>query len=566
MNLMHNLLARVPVAITAVLTACAAANPGGGAAAAYGPFLAARYADARQDPAAASHFYGLARQADPGNQSLIDESFIAAILAGDSAAPGLARRVGANALAAMLLGNQAALQGDYAAAGQEFSQLPPDNLSGLLSPLLLAWAKAGAGDPAGAIGLLAPHAGSTPFGPIYVLNAALIADQAGDMKTAAAYYASADTGDQSPNLRLAQILASWAARQGNAAAARAELARMAATHPSLALALPVLQTNAAQPVITSPTDGMAEAYLTLAGSLAQPSQALLRETFLRFALALRPDLAAARLLLANLQAGGDRPANAATPDSGLANAMVAKALATLRPIPVNDPLYAPAALQQANLLAALGQTAAAVALLNQLAAASPGSIDPLQEAGDILRDNGQFTDAIAYYSRAIAALPSPTPAAAWPLYYDRGIAEDQTGNWSAAEPDMQTALSLAPNQPYVLNYLGYSWALRGENLPQARAMLQQAAGLAPNEGAIIDSLGFVNLRQGDTADALKLLTRAVEMAPDDAEVNAHLGDAFYAAGQTLQADYQWHRALALKPDPKLQAQIADKLKQFAPPG
>jgi Flp pilus assembly protein TadD len=244
---------------------------------------------------------------------------------------------------------------------------------------------------------------------------------------------------------------------------------------------------------------------------------------------------------------------------------MAQALATLQPIPSSDPIFAPAALQEANLMAALGQPAQAVKLLAQLAAAYPASIDPLEEAGDILRGNNQFSDSISYYSRAIAALPQPAPVSAWTLYYDRGISEDQNGDWAAAQPDMQTALSLSPNQPYVLNYLGYTWALRGENLARAHSMLQQAAGLDPNEGAIIDSLGFVSLRQGDTADALKLLTQAVEMAPDDAEVNAHLGDAFFAAGEKLQADYQWQRALALKPDPKLQAEIEGKLKQFQPP-
>jgi Tfp pilus assembly protein PilF len=75
----------------------------------------------------------------------------------------------------------------------------------------------------------------------------------------------------------------------------------------------------------------------------------------------------------------------------------------------------------------------------------------------------------------------------------------------------------------------------------------------------------VNLKEGDTSEALKLLTQAVEMDPDDAEVNAHLGDAFYAAGLHLQADYQWQRALALKPDAKLQAEITSKLKQVQPP-
>jgi Flp pilus assembly protein TadD len=96
-------------------------------------------------------------------------------------------------------------------------------------------------------------------------------------------------------------------------------------------------------------------------------------------------------------------------------------------------------------------------------------------------------------------------------------------------------------------------------------MLQQAVGLDPNEGAIVDSLGYVNLKEGDTSEALKLLTQAVEMDPDDAEVNAHLGDAFFAAGLRLQADYQWQRALALKPDAKLQAEITSKLKQVQPP-
>jgi tetratricopeptide (TPR) repeat protein len=560
--MINRLIRRGSVAISVVLSACAAANPGSASdsTAAYGPFLAARYADSQQDSAAATRYYALALAADPGNQSLIDEGFIAALLAGSPRAPALARQVTGNALAVMLIGNQDALQGDYADAEKQFSLLPRDNLSALLSPLLIAWAKAGAGDPAGALAGLVPLAGNSPFGPVFIINAALIADAGGDVKDAAQLYADAATGDSAPNLRLAQIIASWDARQGNGAKARAELALMAQTHPSLAIALPALQTDAAQPVITSATDGLAEAYLSIAGSLNQPAQALLQVTFLRFALQLRPDLSAARLLLANTQAGGDQQSNAPVPDNALQ-----AALATLQPIPQSDPLYAPAALQEANLMAALGQTAPAVALLDQLAAANPDSIDPLEEAGDILRGNGAFTASIGYYSRAIAALPQPAPASAWSLYYDRGISEDQGGNWAAAEPDMQMALSLSPNQPYVLNYLGYTWALHGENLAQAHAMLQQAAGLDPNEGAIIDSLGFVNLQEGDTADALKLLTQAVEMDPDDAEVNAHLGDAFFAAGEKLQADYQWQRALALKPEPKLQAQIEGKLKQFLPP-
>jgi tetratricopeptide (TPR) repeat protein len=565
MKLMRFLRPRAALAATVALSACAAANPGSASdsqtGTAYGSFLAARYADAQQDPAAATRYYGMALQADPGNPSLIDEGFIAAVLAGSNQAPALATQVNGNAIAVMLLGNQAALAGNYAQAQQEFSQLPHDQLSGLLQPLLLAWAKFGAGDTAGALGVLVPQANGSPFGAVYILNAALIADEANDMKDAVALYNAADQGDQAPNLRMAQIMASWKARQGEPDAARAELEQMAATHPSLAAALPNLEAHVAAPVIGNANDGLAEAYLSVAGALTQPSQTLLQVTFLRFALSLRPDLAAARLLLANVQAGGNQTDPQAPPPT--ANQM-AQALATLTPIPPSDPLYAPAALQEATLMAALGQSGQAVTLLTQLAATDK-NIDALETAGDILRDDNQFGEAISYYDKAIAMLPQPAPTGAWSLYYDRAICQDENGNWKAAEPDLQTALTLSPNQPYVLNYLGYTWALRGEKLPQAEAMLKEAVGLAPNEGAIIDSLGFVNLKEGDTQNAVKLLTQAVEMDPDDAEVNAHLGDAFYAAGLRLQADYQWQRALALKPDAKLQAQITSKLKQIAPP-
>ena len=557
---------RFAVALCIMLSACAAANPSGAANAddrtglAYGAFLAAEYAEAQQDPATAAAYYEAALHSDPGNPILINNGFISALLAGSPDSADLARQVPGNALATMLLGNQAAASGQFKTAETLFSQLPDDTLSGLLKPLLIGWMLAGGGDSTAALNVLVPAADNSPFGAVYILNAALIADNANDMKNAAQLYAAADTADQAPNLRLAQILASWKARQGQTEAAEAELQQMVATHPSLGIALPALEAEIAKPVITTPADGLAEAYLAVAGSLDQPAQVLLRTTFLRFALALRPDLSAARLLLANVQSGGEQPAAAPVQPIQLA-----QALATLQPVPQNDPLYGPAALQEASLLAALGQPDQAVALLDKLIAMSPDNIDALQEAGDILRGDGQFQPSIGYYDRAIASLPQPAPEAAWTLYYDRGISQDQGGDWQSAEADLRTALALSPNQPYVLNYLGYTWALRGQNMAQARNMLQQAVGLDPNEGAIIDSLGYVNLRQGNTTAALKLLTQAVELDPDDAEVNAHLGDAFWAAGMHLQAGYQWQRALGLQPDAKLQAEIEGKLKQIEPP-
>jgi tetratricopeptide (TPR) repeat protein len=231
-----------------------------------------------------------------------------------------------------------------------------------------------------------------------------------------------------------------------------------------------------------------------------------------------------------------------------------------------DVLYGPAGLQQANLLAALGRPQEAVAVLDGLIAAAPDDLDLLANAGDVLRNANQPAAAIGYYDRAIALVGNPPPPGTWVLFFDRGIGEDALGNWKAAQPDMLKALSLAPNQPYVLNYLGYSWAMHGEQLDKAQAMLKQAVGLAPNDGAVIDSLGYVTLREGDVKTAVALLTQAVELDPDNAEVNAHLGDAFWQAGRKLQANYQWQRALGLQPDAKLRAEITGKLQQhFGPP-
>jgi Flp pilus assembly protein TadD len=554
MNMMHA-VSRVAVLAGLVLVSACAADPGSAAIPAepYGAYLAARYADAAQDPGMAAQFYAQALAADPGNLTLMQQGFVAAMLAGDADAATLAGPIQGNALAVMLRGNQAVQDGDYAQAAQDFSQLPQDDLAGLIKPLLLAWVSYGGGDTPAALASLAQNANNPAFGPIYVLNAALIADASGDAKNAAKFYAGVQ--DDMPNLRLAEILASWQTRQGNVLAARAEWQALATAHPDLALAVPALQAGAENRVISTPAQGLAEAYLTLAGSLNQPQQTLLKISFLRFALALRPDLTAARLLLAATLAGENLPQNAPPPRP----AALQTALDVLQPIAPSDPLYIPAMLQKASLLSTMNRPAEAAALLTHLVALQPGNADLLEAAGDALRANNQYQPAIADYTQAIAALRGTSPPGAWTLYFDRGICEDQSGNTQAAEPDLMQARALAPNQPYVLNYIAYSWAVQGVHLAQAQAMLQQAVGLDPNDGAVIDSLGYVELREHKTRQAMALLIQAVQLAPQDAEVNAHLGDAFAQGGQKLQAVYQWSRALGLKPDAKLKATLLNDI-------
>ena len=146
------------------------------------------------------------------------------------------------------------------------------------------------------------------------------------------------------------------------------------------------------------------------------------------------------------------------------------------------------------------------------------------------------------------------------MFYDRGIALERSHQWQAAEADFHHALELAPDQPFVLNYLGYAWADMGRNLDRARQMIQKAAERRPNDGAITDSLGWVAYRQGDVGEAVRTLERAVELEPEDATINAHLGDAYWAAGRKIEARFQWQRALTFNPEPGDAANLEAKLK------
>jgi Flp pilus assembly protein TadD len=177
----------------------------------------------------------------------------------------------------------------------------------------------------------------------------------------------------------------------------------------------------------------------------------------------------------------------------------------------------------------------------------------------MLRDKQHFPEAIEAYDRAIQRIRTPREPD-WLVFYDRGLCYDRAHQWSKAEADFRHALSLSPDQPYVLNYLGYTWADMGDHLAEARGMIEKALKGRPNDGAIVDSLGWVTLRQGQTAEAVKTLERAVELEPEDPQINGHLGDAYWAAGRRLEATYQWRRALTFHPEPDDAAKLEAKLQ------
>ncbi|GAB0119104.1 tetratricopeptide repeat protein [Acidisoma sp. 7E03] len=550
----------VLLALTA-LSACAATTPPGvaqtGQPGAYGNFLVGQYAASRFDFPVAAEAMRQAMADDPSaGATLSGRAFLLELLAGHpGTAAALATQVPKDALAQLLLAGSAARAGHWSDAVRRYQALPEDDgLTRILKPLLVAWAQQGAGNTKAALAMLQTNADQGTR-TIFALHTALIADQAKMIALAAQNYGIVQGSLNVTNLRLAELLASWDARTGDMTSANQVLDALS---PDLALAMtvPALKQQLQTPPVGNAVQGLAEVYINLAaafedevannpqtaGRRAVAQQTVL--TLLQLGLQLQPDLSAARLLLSEVVDRGNNAAIALTP---------------LEAIQPSDPLYPLAVLREAVLLTRLGQGDLAQQKLQALAKAYPWSPEPVLAQADLLRQQKQWLPAAALYTQALPLLPKDSPAA-WIIYYNRAMCYDQGGDWNHAQSDLLTALKLSPGQPYVLNYLGYSWAVKKENMDKARAMIEQALKIVPNDGAVIDSLGYVQLQQGQAQAAVRTLIKAVQLQPEDPTINAHLGDAYAAAGEHLQAVFQWRRALQLDPAPDLAAELLSKLQ------
>ncbi len=512
-----------------------------------GEFLAGRFALTQLDAGFAADEFLRALAADPGQPALVQETFLACLMSDRPEAVRLARQLPGDQAAQLLLGGAEAKSGNWDAAEQRFRAMPRQGMTQFLQPLLVAWAQQGAGRTDAALATLRPWVEGQRLRGVFALHAALIADLGRRPADAARLYRIAQGASGDTNLRLARIMASWQARGGHGVDARETLRAMTDGNDELSIALPALIAHVAARPVERATDGIAEAYLTLAAALRQQDQSDASMLLLRLALDLRPDFTAARIMMAeNEEASGN----------------TAQALRTLAPVGPNDPMIAVVRLRRAVFEDRAGRTEEAERELAQLAHDYPDSPLPLAQLGDLLRSKNRFADAIGAYDRAIARVQAPKRSA-WPLFYARGIAEERSHDWPRAQADLERALQLSPDQPYVLNYLGYSWTDQGEHLSEARRMLTRALELRPSDGSIVDSLGWLELRQGDTKAAVQALERAVEMMPEDPTINGHLGDAYWAAGRKREAQFQWQRALILKPDADEAAKLETKLRDYA---
>lgn len=279
--------------------------------------------------------------------------------------------------------------------------------------------------------------------------------------------------------------------------------------------------------ITSPQEGLAKAFYDIGNTLFAESNDETAQIFAHISLYIKPDLHDATLLLADIAAKYEQ---------------YQEALNYYSKIPEKHRDYIASRHKMAEMMIEMDDNNKALSTLEQLAHKTK-DIKTRIRIGDIYRRNEQFGLALESYNKAAKELGHDIPDEYWHLYYLRGMTHEQAKDWTSAEEDLKKALSHRPDHPYLLNYLGYAWADRGENLDKALGMIKRAVDLRPNDGFIIDSLGWVEYRLGKYEDAIPNLERAVELQPYDPIINDHLGDAYWQVGRKLEAKFQWERSI-----------------------
>ena len=522
---------------------------------ALGAYLAARLAQLGNDTKGAADYYGEALKFDADNTDLLQGAFIMSLQEGrmDDAVP-LARKLleydPDAALPLTVLGVEDAANGDYTAARGHFAAIPKRSINAVLEPLLVAWSLEGTGLTDAALEALSPLSQFDAFKPVHAFHAGLILDTAGRTEAAFDQYAVALSGSSS--LRTVEIAGSAYQRLGRFDQARGLYERYAREHPTSMLfngqALLDQGKSVPQPV-TDARGGMAEALFDISQVLRQSNSVQLSLIYDQLTLRLLPNYSLVLMTTGDLLSAQRRFADA--------NALY-------RSIAKTSPVHALAQLKMAQNLDEMGETAAALTEVDGVLAEHPDNVEIQVTLGDIERRHKQFTAAAQSYGRALTLLPADS-ADTWTLYFSRGMSFERANDWPAAEADLKEALRLKPDQPDVLNYLGYTWIDRGLHLDEARGMIEKAVTLRPEDGAIVDSLGWALYHLGDFKSAVDKLERAVELKPADSTINEHLGDVYWKLGRVGEARSQWNRAMDLGPEPEQVEELRQKVQTGAMP-
>jgi tetratricopeptide (TPR) repeat protein len=477
----------------------------------------------------ASRNYAAALAATPESRTLAANVLTYAVSSGDRAlavraATRLAAAGDASPEVRLTLLGEALRTRNWRAANTQIDAFASDEVFAFMAPVLRAWVAQGSGrgDPIAILGSAAAESPAQAYVPEQRALLQLLRQRRGGAEAFAAFVAQNET--RALRLRLAG--GALLARRGERDQA---LSLLAGPGEPLARAREAVQ--ARRPLrgeISTANAGVAEFLTRISLDLNSQEVRPVALSFARLATFLAPENSESWLIVAELLGAQDRHA---------------AALAALGNVPADDPFAATATdLRTRNLIEA-GRRDEAVAAAIQATRAPGARLSDWIRLGDIQVELERHREGAEAYERAIALAgegSAETPL--WALHLLRGGALERAGDWANGKAALQRAHELAPNEPLVLNYLGYAQLERRENIAAALALVAEAHRLAPDNGSIADSLGWGYYLTGDIPRAVELLERAARAEPADVTINEHLGDAYYRAGRRLEARYAWKAA------------------------
>ena len=506
-----------------------------------GAYLAARDAGSRSDFAASIPYLERLVDHDPDNPAFRETLVLSLMVTGaveEAAAQAAQLAVidPGSHVAGLVLLAEAFEQRDYATALTLLEGAGSGHA--MVDGLARAWAELGEGRMTEALAVLDDVASRDGMSAFALYCRALALAMVGDVEGALAIFEDPTSGvaeavDRRGIIAHAQVLA-LAERPEDALALIGLIFVDPASDSRLAPMVEAFAAGDAVPfdMITDAAEGMAEVFSVMARAMhsgRNPHDALL---YARAATWVNPGLTQQQLLIGQIYEELDQPE------------MAAQAYAV---IPPDDTFGMAAAMGRAQTLESMDRADEAIEALIRLSEDYAQSVAVFQVLGDFLRRASRHEEAITAYDRAVALLEEQAREADWRLWFARGVSHERSGQWPEAEADFRRALQIEPDQPTVLNYLGYSLVERQENLEEALEMIERAVAGDPDSGYIIDSLAWALFRLGRYDEALEPMERAVELMPSDPILNDHLGDVYWALGRNREARFQWRRALSFGP-------------------
>jgi tetratricopeptide (TPR) repeat protein len=521
----------------------------------FGSYLAGRIARTENDHRKAAEYIGNALARTPNNFALIKQSFYTEAAMGNIAraselAGQIIRKEKDNRIARMLLGVWHFKHNRHRKALAHFGAIKHGPIEQLSSVLSSAWTYQDMHKTRKAINLLQSENNPEWSAPYRNFHLAMLHDVSGHKKSARAIYA--DLMEKDPrNMRIMEAYARHLAKHGLRKRALQVVEHNIQVNDRNGVANIIHSRLAAsgaaehtiRKMVATPVDGMAEVYYGIGEALAGEGGIDTGFVYLQLALFLKPEFPAARMAIAQVYEQ--------TGKYQLANEVYDR-------IDEEAPVYMDAMVHKSINLSSLEKVGEAFDILQKLKNRYPAEIQPHAALGDVLRSNERYAEAIAHYSAAIATLGEDNEKSNWRYYYARGVCYERTDNWALAEEDLKKAITLDPEQPLALNYLGYSWVDNNINIDEAIDLIRKAIKLSPDDGYFIDSLGWAHYRMGHYEEAVRQLERAIEILPDDPVINDHLGDAYWRVNRRLEARYQWSQAIELKASDDIEVDVVRK--------